>query len=288
MVLFADISGSTALYERYGDQRAQDLVVRCLDELASVCARHGGIVVKTVGDEIMCRFPLVEDAARAASGFNAAIARVKNDGMGPVSVRVGFHFGEVIDDQGDLFGDAVNVAARMTTIAKARQVITTGESIERLPQELAGSVRRYDQISVKGRQSPVTVYELVWDRADSTSILTGANLADFLESSRLRLDFDGERHVLLPDSPALHLGRATSCEVVVDSPLVSRLHATIEYRRGKFVIADQSTNGTYVRGEDGNEVYLRREDLPLRGHGVIGLGQAVRRNKDSVIEFVCD
>jgi len=289
-VLFADIADSTGLYDRYGDMSAQELVMRCLECLSEVCERYEGSVLKTVGDEIMCRFPSAESAVRAASAMNMAIETLNsgNPDMEPVAVRVGFHYGEVIEDHNDLFGDAVNLAARMTEMAKGQQVITTEETVRELPNDIRDLVRRYDQTLVKGRQALVSVYEVLWDQKDATSILTGANLAEFLESRRLRLRFQDQDIVLLPDSPALHIGRVSSCDLVVNSLLVSRIHALLSYRRGKFVIVDQSTNGTYVRGMGGNEVYLRREDLPLWGRGVISLGQAVDKNAGLLIHYACE
>src|SRR5690606_30674497 len=71
------------------------------------------------------------------------------------------------------------------------------------------------------------------------------------------------------DGSAFVLGRADNCSLVVPAPLASRQHARIEFRRGKYILVDQSTNGTWVRLQDGKDVYLRREELPLWGAGII-------------------
>lgn len=74
----------------------------------------------------------------------------------------------------------------------------------------------------------------------------------------------------------------------MDPQFASRKHAWIEFRREKFVLVDYSSNGTWVRTTDNKEIYLRREEFPLWGHGWISLGQPLDSNLDQSIEFFAD
>jgi class 3 adenylate cyclase len=286
-ILFADVSGSTRLYETLGDRAAKTAIDGLLDRMAGVAGRYSGVLVKTIGDEILCRFPTAERGISAAIAMQEAMAE---DQSAPVrlQMRMGLHFGPVLLDAGDVFGDAVNVAARMSAIARAGQIITTQETVGMLPPELARKTRLCDTTSVKGKQDSLVIYEVLWEEAENATVFvasTAPSLGSMAEQApRLVLRYqDQERSLAL--GGALGIGRAETCDLVVESPLASRLHARIESRRGKFVFIDQSTNGSYVRTEDGNVVYLRREELPLWGRGEISLGEDFGDNLDHLLRF---
>lgn len=91
---------------------------------------------------------------------------------------------------------------------------------------------------------------------------------------------------LRTQSSVISIGRDAHCDFVINSKSVSRLHAKIKFRRGNFVIIDQSTNGTYVKNSDSKEVYLRRDELPLMGgNGVISLGLKTGQENQHQIYF---
>lgn len=115
VILFADVAGSTKLYETLGDAEALATIGRCLDIMKAVCDDHGGRVVKTIGDETMAVFPLPANAAYAAIAMQTQISALRTSKGAPLAIHAGFHFGPVIDDSTDVFGDAVNVAARLTS-----------------------------------------------------------------------------------------------------------------------------------------------------------------------------
>ncbi len=272
-VLFADIAESTRLYDTLGDQQAQQVVSRCLTSMMQVVGRQGGKVVKTVGDELMCRFPSPDAAVQAACQINETL-NLGGHGLPALAVRIGLHYGPMIEAQEDIYGDSVNLAARMVSMARARQIITTQETVARLSADVARLTRAYDQTTVKGKPDPITIYEVLWDARDLTAIMPLTDAAPQQAAERLVLHHLGWEVVVPPEGAGFVLGRSTQCDLVVPPRLVSRLHAKIEYHRGKFVLIDQSTNGTFVHTQDGREVYLRREALPLWGRGVIGLGQS--------------
>jgi class 3 adenylate cyclase len=270
-ILFADVAGSTGLYERHGDQAARAIITGLLSRMAGIAARHSGVLVKTIGDEILCRFPTAERAVSAAIAMQENLAAGTGDGE-PRKMRMGLHWGPVMLESGDVFGDAVNVAARMSAIARAGQIVTTRDTVATLPEDLAAKTRLFDTALLKGRQDSLEIHEVLWEKSANATVFTAAAAGPTDSVARLELRYRDQTLQVQPGSP-VSIGRAESCDLVVSSPLASRHHARIETRRGKFVFIDQSTNGSYVRSEDGNVVYLRREELPLWGEGIISLGE---------------
>ncbi len=287
-VMFADITESTRLYEALGDETAQQLVSRCLSQISQICVHYGGNVVKLVGDEAMCRFPTADDAVRAACQIHEDLAaNHRVAGTPELLVRIGLHFGPAILKGNDIFGDTVNLAARMTSVAKGGQIITTEDTVNTLSMESATSARLYDKALVKGKQAEIAIYEIVWKQEDATTIISSATLTKHLATQELRLSYNDAETVMLSNAPMFLIGRSPQCDLVVDSGLASRTHARIEYNRGKFVLIDQSTNGTFVKTPEGKEVYLRREELPLWGEGSISLGEVFAPGNAHLINYVC-
>src|SRR2546428_4098937 len=129
-VLFADVSGSTKLYETAGDAAALTAIGRCIERMRKAAESTGGRVVKTIGDEIMALFPSPDAAAGAASDMHATIEQLPEVGGSKLGVRVGFHSGPVIQREDDVFGDTVNMAARLVEQAGKGQIIISHETAE--------------------------------------------------------------------------------------------------------------------------------------------------------------
>ncbi len=286
-ILFADISGSTRLYEVLGDAPARAKVASCLQMLTEVTGRHGGTVIKTIGDEIMCTFPTAAVAVAAACDMHEMLEDdiTEQTAAGPVSltIRVGLHHGPAILDAGDVFGDAVNVAARMASMAKAGQIITTQSTIEALPPILKASSRFIDRAPVKGKKETMDIFEVLWQQEDITRMSTGV-IPEPADRAELQLRYHDVNLTLDADRTQVVMGRSKSADIAIAEALASRQHVRVEHRRGKFFIIDQSTNGTYVLS-DGNEAFLRREEMPLSGSGKISLGRSFSENPQEVVHF---
>ena len=284
-IVFADISGSTRLYESLGDQVARELVAECLGLLTEHIDRHKGTVIKTIGDEIMCTFPSAEGAIEAAMGMQEGVTEDLPDRNpntpSTLTIRVGLHYGPAILEGGDVFGDAVNVAARMAGLAKGGQIITTQDTAEALPPVLRASTRHLDRIPVKGKAEDIDIFEVIWQAEDVTRMATGL-LKNEAKTARLRLTYHSEAVSLDQDITSFTLGRGKKADMVVNDTMASREHAKIECRRGKFILTDQSTNGTYVLTPEGPS-YLRREDVVLTGRGKIALGRELSEATEVVV-----
>jgi class 3 adenylate cyclase len=290
VVLFADVSRSTQLYETLGDHTAQGLVATCLTALSTVAKHHGGTVIKTIGDEIMCTFPDAASALEAAQAMQRAIEHlpdVSKLGVAPLTIRIGFHLGTIVHREGDIFGDAVNVAARMVALAKPRQILTTEPTVSTLLEDLRPLVRCIDRTAVKGKSGEFDIYEIIWDTMEMTFMATRP-VASHLREARLRLSCPGTLIEIDQRRPFASLGRHSDNEIVVPEAFASRLHCRVEYRRGKFVLVDQSTNGTYVAVRGKESVFLHREEMVLEGSGVIGLGREVEPDGEGAIHFICE
>ncbi len=166
VVLFADICGSTALYDQLGNETAFNVITRSLNILIQEVTAHQGSLIKTIGDEIMCTFPSVAAATQAACAMHTAIDARRPGGEYPISVRIGFHYGEVIHKANDVFGDTVNVAARVAEITRARQIMTTQSVIDALPSGLADKVRPITRAEFRGKQDSFAVFQILWEPED--------------------------------------------------------------------------------------------------------------------------
>ena len=282
--VFADVAGSTRLYERLGDAEALRAVERCLNRIERVVATYHGRVIKTIGDEIMASFDTAEDGMQAACDMQQRIEDLPAVSGTKLSIRVGFHFGPAIEENNDVFGDTVNLAARMTALAKGGQIITTGDAIAALPQLLRQSSREIDAIAIKGKADVVRVCEVLWQQGEDLT-MKSASITTTSAPLRLRLRHDSKEVILDAARPTAMLGRELSSDVVVRDPRASRTHARIELRRDKFVLADQSTNGTYVTFQGEVEFVLKREETFLRNRGRISFGHAWSEDKTEVLEF---
>lgn len=284
-ILFVDLSGSTRLYETVGDERALAVVHRMLSMLARVCEDCGGKVVKNTGDGAMCMFETADAALRASRLMQEKTEEQQEPGEPGLGIHIGCNFGPVLEKAGDLYGDTVNLAARVAGLAKVGQIITTADTIEKLPPALAERARQLSRVPVKGKQQAVSIFEFLWRETEDLTAL--GTRTDHGRIARLQLRYEG-REWSFEEPGELSIGRDGACDIVVDDRKASRQHARIERRRDKFVLADHSSNGTWVQfaGEK-EEVILRREELMLRARGIIGLGHSPADGQGTPVEFAC-
>jgi len=283
-VMFADVEGSTRMYETLGDIKAQQNIEDCMALMSTVIEQCNGTIIKTIGDEIMCRFDNEDQAVKAACELQEAMEERSQRVAVTPAIRIGLHYGLAIQKDGDVFGDAVNVAARMASIARGKQIITTEETIVNLDPGYLEKTRKFDRTTVKGKQEEITIYEVLWRSENITAMHTGA-LNAVTNISKLTVSYQGNDWTMEANSPDTVIGRDERCTIPVDSNFASRIHARIEFRRGKFVLIDQSTNGTHVKTDRNDDIYIRREEIPLFGEGFIALGEAVAEDGPNIIKY---
>lgn len=242
-------------------------------------------MVKTLGDGMVCQFKDADAALRAASGMQAAAGRMPAAGSHKLEIRIGVTWGPVVEKAADVFGDTVNVCARLQALANPAQVLTTRELVRALSPRQRARCRELYPTRIRGRAGEVIVHEVMW-REDPD--VTQMNLAQ--DAPRpgiwvLKLTYGGESVTVEPGG-AVRLGRDKTNDVVVQSTLVSRVHARVVGRDGNYFIADQSSNGTFLM-VDGNtrEVRLRREEALMGERGWIGLGKPASNHGAHVLRY---
>jgi len=283
-VLIARISGSAALRGLLGDGLAAEAVGESLAGLRAAAERYSGTVVKTFGDDLIARFDSADFAMQAAVAMQASM-RTRSDGL---ALKVGFTIGPVIQDNQDIFGDTVNLAARLADMANPREILTTRHAVDRLAPFLRSVCRSLYTTTVKGKAEKISVYEAVWQKDQAITLAGDPREQDARGPATLKLSWRGQHWSLDERRDAVSAGRDPDNEIVVVGDKVSRRHARIFLRHGKFVIADESANGTYLRLQQRAEIHLHREEFILLGRGAIGLGQSVAEIGDDAISFEVD
>lgn len=286
-VLFSDVSGSTRLYEKLGDTEALRAVDRCLKRMERAVESFRGHIVKNIGDEVMAVFTSADDAFQAATEMQQRITDLPPVSGVKLAIRVGFHHGPVIEEGGDVFGDSVNTAARLAGLAKAGQVLISEQTQTLLSPLLQQSTRDLDQMSVKGKAEDLHVYEVIWQESDELTMKAVSIRPTALtgHGTRLCVRYGGEVIMLDEKKSSMNMGRDAECDVTVRDRRASRQHAKIERRGEKFVLSDQSTNGTFVTVANEPELFLRREEIVLRGSGLICFSASARSPEPDCAEY---
>ena len=285
-VLFADLRGSTSMYETLGNAEATTVVTQSVALIARVIEEHGGQVVKTLGDGLMAIFPTPSSAVQASDDMHDSLARVGLPLAGspdlaetrpPVSLKlqVGLAHGEVVEMSGDVFGDAVNVAARLLDHAGDNETLATSAVVEGLEDWERSRFRSLGQMQLRGRVEPVHVHllEAVRRFGDTAATAFGDMAPASTEPEGIRLIWLDLNRIYSGTSLPVILGRSPQATYIIDDNRVSRSHARIDWHGGTFQLTDLSYNGTYVRFDNDPEIIsLRRGACTLHGAGVIGLG----------------
>jgi class 3 adenylate cyclase len=277
-VLFADMSGSTKLYLVVGDDRAREIVAKTLDRWSQLTVADGGQVIQLRGDGMLCMFPSVDAALRAA------VAMRDMPYEPTLSMHAGIHAGAVQRDAEQLYGDCVNTAARMADIAKKFEIVLTAAARAQLADPIRWrNLRLIPKVPVKGKPEPMDIYLLPNEKQK----LTDYRPPLYAKARAVSLQLRYHTTLIIVDASAAAclIGRDDECRMKVDHRLVSRRHASIECVSGKFFLQDHSTNGTYVTEAGGEATLVQREILQLKGTGAISLGIEPAANPDHCIVF---
>jgi len=268
-ILLADVVSSTSLYEELGNIAAKQRVGGCVGMLEETAVRFEGLVVKSLGDGILCSY---ENANEAVMSALAMCKKAEDFGL---EVKVGVHCGEVLEDAGDVFGDAVNTAARIVDLARPQEVLISKDLRELLPAFFQYLLRTVPPVALKGKRASIELFSVVQDGvagADLSQTISCESLAPKERgTSRLQLYYD-QAVVAVETDQSVTIGRATENALTVKSQHVSRKHARIYHRQGKYVLVDESTNGTYLTPDGHPKLHLVREQAILNGSGRINLG----------------
>lgn len=276
-VVFADLVGSTGIFERLGDATAGRFVTQLTSALAQTFQHHRGRVVKMLGDGLFVVFPEESDALTACVAIQQRLSErpVVPGGTGhPVQMQMGIESGEVVEIQGDCYGDAVNTAARLADLASADQILTTQRVRDALPPAQQAQLRSLGPMYLRGKAEATDVWRVDWQpQREADATVMGVTMFQPPEACRLELSFAGQTLTVDARSARVTVGRSPAADLPVNDARVSRVHATVEWRGGQFVLSDVSSFGTWVYvGNQSEPVVLRRTECYLVGQGRIALG----------------
>jgi adenylate cyclase len=292
-ILFADLRGSTGLFETLGNAEATSLVTDCVSALSPPVEDNGGHVVKTLGDGLMAVFATPAQAVQSAMRMHDVLAKMASRGNEPgvssglrgLRLQVAISRGEVVELAGDCFGDAVNVAARLLDHAGDNETLVTAPVLKGLSRSVKPLFRSLDQMVLRGRVEPVQVYVHGGRRSSDTAATQFGDMAPAVEPDAIRLDWLDRNQLFASRQMPVVLGRSPQAHYCVDDSRVSRSHARLDWHGGSFQLSDLSYNGTYVRFADGEIVSLRRGSCLLHGNGAIGLGGSPADPSSACVRF---
>lgn len=284
-VVFTDLFGSTGAFEALGNVKATEAVTQVTTWIANVVQSNKGRVVKTLGDGVLALF------ADNRSAINAVVemqrGHQKRMAQMPVTkrmpIRIGVATGDVELVAGDCYGDAVNVAARLSDLSGPHQIWANSASLDGADESEGVRFRILGPINIRGRAEPCSVYQIEWQDDVASDFLTmQANLDPMLDAGytdalgrQVELTWLDTKKTFKSFELPIHIGRVRQADFVVNDPRVSRTHARIDWRNGSVMLVDVSSYGCWVRfSGGGSDLLLRREECVLHGRGEIALGSS--------------
>jgi adenylate cyclase len=289
-VVFCDLVGSTGLFERLGDSTASHLITQLNNALKRAVEQHKGRMVKTLGDGIFAVFtqeshavaackmvqrelherPMMLFADDRPSMSTSTFRALK------IQLQIGIESGDIIEIDGDCFGDAVNSAARLADLAGAQQILTSQRVRDALSFDEQANLRSLGEMFLRGKEEATQVWRVNWlPEHDSDATMVGGSMQAQPRSvfQQLVLHHGDKTMSLRSGQPALVIGRADSSHLQISDPRVSRTHATLQARGNQFILTDTSSYGLWVYAAGQSEpLMLRRTECVLVGVGELSLG----------------
>lgn len=287
-MLFADIAGSTRLISELGDVPAQRVIGRCLEVMVEAVRSSGGTELERLGDGIVCSFASPDGAAEAAIAMLARTASISSrDAFDrPLRLRIGFAHGPVVATAQTPFGATVHLTARIAAAAKPGQILTNRETLARLAPRWRTASRPYERRVLKGFPGEQELHEILSDAEITMRPARRPRRADG-GTRAVELSHGGRTLRVDATHPRAEIGRDPACDLVIEGADVSRVHATIEWDRGRVRVEDVSTNGTTVERDRGAPIELHHESTTLTGSGKIRLGSERPGSPAALLVYAC-
>lgn len=281
VIVIADVAGSTPLYEAEGDASAMELVTQTLDRISTIQTRLGGEFVVSRGDDVHFLF------TDPCAAFEAAQIVLQDPGCQRLPLHYALHWGTALKGPNNIFGDAVNLAARICGMANPGEVLMSRAYVDRLPVELQSTLRPLSNFRIKGKADAVELFAL-FPRSvvssESTVIPVSAAMVKPKPHAELVLHVDG-RKVEAREGQEITIGRLDGCTIQQDNGWVSRQHASLRVRAGLVELTDKSSNGVYLTMDGQEEVLIRRQTVLLAGAGTMSAGVTASSEDAVTISF---
>ena len=294
-VVFTDLIGSTAVFEAMGNTRATEAVTQLTSWICGICVKHDGKVIKTLGDGVLAIFPNSQKAVDAVVLMQRMHQQriVESSPELRMPIRIGVASGEVEIVGGDCFGDAVNVAARLSDLCGPHEIWANSQALSLAIENEGVRFRSVGSVQIRGRSEPCSAFQIEWHDDLSSAFLTRqADLESVMEDApdvlggEIKLSWLGHVRFCRAFDLPVRIGRISGMEVLVNDPRVSRSHARIDWRNGSIMLVDLSTYGSWVRFSGGGaDLPLRRNECVLHGEGKIALGAPFADSSVPILEF---
>ncbi len=283
-VLLADVTGSTSLYEKTGNSEALAQIQNFLGQIRRIVSNEGGNFIHSKGDDVLCTFKEPSGAIKAAKAI--LNKNLRNN----LSIHAGLHHGEIIKTDDDIYGDCVNVCARLASLANPGEVLLSQIFVDQLSKPERSTLRVLDDIKFKGKDEAIRVYTLL---AETTSQHTGIGATTFVSDGlypaaepnvSIELIY-GDQKLLSSETSSITIGRSDENDLVVAQPWVSRQHATVSVVRNKAQLVDRSSGCTYIAMGKNPELPALRETVLLIGSGTISPTLSNGASNAEIIKF---
>jgi class 3 adenylate cyclase len=269
-VMFADVSGSAALFEKMGDTEAMHAVDRCLKRMGRSIDGYKGKTVQIVGDELLATFETPEEACQAAIDMQLRVADLPPVSGLKLTIRIGLHAGMVFDDGRKLSGDVITNTARIAGMARRHQILASKSLVSVLPEHCVITAKAATDVgAISENGIELGLFEIFWPKLGQHSLVSPESV---MPTERLCVRYHGKAFLLDAKTTDLSLGRDLASKLVISDRKASRHHARIEKRGSQYFLVDTSTNGTFVTQGEAQEVMVRRHEMLLDGAGRICFG----------------
>ena len=245
-VLFTDLKGSTAYFEKYGDSAGLLMVHRCNTMLAQAVERHGGRVIKTIGDAVMAAFEDHGESIAAAIEMQEAIAgdNAGKSGAEKISIRIGINYGLGIVKSNDVFGDVVNVASRVEGAASPEQILISHTLYEAVAKDSRFRIRPFGTFALKGKSKELDLFEVEWKQGESRPPVVSHSMImpvlDFSQPVKIRLAqvrTDGQPGREFEISGQTNIGRTQGDVTFPGDTLMQPQHCRLSVEVGQLWVA---------------------------------------------------
>lgn len=287
-IMFADVSGSARLFERLEDTEATRAVERCIKRMERSIMGYRGRTLQVAGDELQALFDSPEEAYLAAIDMQLRVADLPPISGLKLTIRIGLHCGEVVEQFDAVLGEAVNTTARITGMAGLDQILVSKRLADQFPANCQNFIAPLREAStIREGNVQVELVQINWQLHEEFQRSRVQNPS--LEpqqtrkiSDRLCLRYRGKAFLLDDKTTGLTLGRDPASKLLIEDRKASRTHGRIEKRDGIYFYIDCSTNGSFVSFPGQVEVLVRKDEIQLRGPGRICFGSS--RN-DSLADY---
>jgi class 3 adenylate cyclase/pSer/pThr/pTyr-binding forkhead associated (FHA) protein len=242
-VLFTDMKGSTAYFEKYGDAAGLLMVHRINTMFAESVNRHQGRVIKTIGDAVMACFDDPAESLAASIEMQQALAAdnaVKPEAQ-RILVRIGLNYGLGIVKSNDVFGDVVNVASRVESAAAPDQILISDTLHQAVSSTARFRIRAAGKFALKGVTEQRELFEVMWDLETGLHPVAAHSLVEDATSPRAKFKLiqirnDGRPSKEFDVSTALTIGRMNGDIVFPHDGCMLSPHAKLTVENGQLFL----------------------------------------------------